>query len=46
MDLLLITYEGKSHFVNIKDLCLTLQEMKMKNGFAEVASNLLVVKVF
>ena len=48
MDLLLSTYDDKSHYVYIKvltDLCYTKQKIKTKKTFAEAVCNALVVKM-
>ena len=52
MDLLLITEENKSHYVHIKDFnrfnrfTCKKQNVKLKNTFADIAYNVLVVKEF
>ena len=43
--LLLETNENKSHYMYIKDLCLTKQRIKTKNTFVRVVCSVLVVKI-
>ena len=50
MDLLLLIDDDKSHYVYIKDFNTFMfhktKKQKIKNGFAKVAYNALVVKMF
>ena len=47
MDLLLLIYDNKSHYVCIKDFDrFMFYKIKIKNGFVEVVYNTLVVKMF
>ena len=49
MNLLMITYENKSHYVCIKDLtdlCAIRRKAGIKNTFASIVYNVLVVKEF
>ena len=49
MNLLMITYENKSHYVCIKDLtdlCAIRRKVGIKNTFASIVYNVLVVKEF
>ena len=49
MNLLMITHENKSHYVCIKDLtdlCAIRRKVGIKNTFANIVYNVLVVKEF
>ena len=46
MDLLLIGDGNKSHYVYIHDLCAIKQSVKIKNTFADIVYNILVLKKF